>query len=404
MKSLYIVFLAAAAILFSSCGSSETDSASKVKTLDIAGAITGHQVAKLSDFCSNLEYIKLETTASSLLNGRERVSIIGNDIFFWDYIVGNSYCYVFGPDGSFKGKVGEQGNGPNEYLRIEGIAADPGKNEIYIKSGNKVMVYDYNTYALKETFPIGRNIPGMTYFLQDFTYFANNFILSGTHYFTDNPTAFFMDRSDKILFIDSLSHLEYGADPAAEPVIGKAKNNYFAYHYNDTLTVGNRLSDTLYGYGPNLGKTPRYVIETGKYKLKKDKSNYNECLCLSGNNIFENKSLALFLTIFQHNDRAKYIPVGNGAARLIVTGYNKSTGKTFMLDYFPELNFCAFENDIDGGAPFKVTGTGYDKMYQIIDAITFMDLAEKSKSQKMKEVAATLTEESNPVIVTATLK
>lgn len=43
-------------------------------------------------------------------------------------------------------------------------------------------------------------------------------------------------------------------------------------------------------------------------------------------------------------------------------------------------------------------------MYQIIDAITFMDLASKCNSLKMKEVATKLTEESNPVLVEVTLK
>lgn len=43
-------------------------------------------------------------------------------------------------------------------------------------------------------------------------------------------------------------------------------------------------------------------------------------------------------------------------------------------------------------------------MYQIIDATDFIDYAEKSSSAKMKAVAAELTEESNPVIVVATLK
>ena len=43
-------------------------------------------------------------------------------------------------------------------------------------------------------------------------------------------------------------------------------------------------------------------------------------------------------------------------------------------------------------------------MYQLVDAIKFMDYAEQSSSQKMKEIAAQLNEESNPVMVVVTLK
>ena len=62
------------------------------------------------------------------------------------------------------------------------------------------------------------------------------------------------------------------------------------------------------------------------------------------------------------------------------------------------------KNDLDNGAPFLPSSIVDNKMYQIVDAITFMELAEKSNSQKMKEVAASLTEESNPVIIEVQLK
>ena len=43
-------------------------------------------------------------------------------------------------------------------------------------------------------------------------------------------------------------------------------------------------------------------------------------------------------------------------------------------------------------------------MFQFIEAYDFIELAEQCNVPRMKEVAATLTEESNPVMVVATLK
>ena len=64
-----------------------------------------------------------------------------------------------------------------------------------------------------------------------------------------------------------------------------------------------------------------------------------------------------------------------------------------------------FINDIDGtGDYFSPTQMFGNKMYQVVSADLFIEAAAKSNSQKMKQVAATLTEESNPVIVVATLK
>ena len=43
-------------------------------------------------------------------------------------------------------------------------------------------------------------------------------------------------------------------------------------------------------------------------------------------------------------------------------------------------------------------------MYELVDAISFIEQAQKSKSAKMKRIAASLTEESNPVLIEVTLK
>ena len=43
-------------------------------------------------------------------------------------------------------------------------------------------------------------------------------------------------------------------------------------------------------------------------------------------------------------------------------------------------------------------------MYELMDAIRFIEQAQKSKSNKMKRVAASLTEDSNPILIEVVLK
>ena len=64
----------------------------------------------------------------------------------------------------------------------------------------------------------------------------------------------------------------------------------------------------------------------------------------------------------------------------------------------------SFNNDIDGGLPFHPEMIEGNKMIQFISAIDFIEMSKTYTSARMKEVAATLTEESNPVMVVATLK
>ena len=74
------------------------------------------------------------------------------------------------------------------------------------------------------------------------------------------------------------------------------------------------------------------------------------------------------------------------------------------MPYNEELNGYAFKNDLDGGLPFVIDNMFENKMYQVVDAITFIELAKKSNSKSVKEIAGKLTEESNPIVIVATLK
>ena len=60
---------------------------------------------------------------------------------------------------------------------------------------------------------------------------------------------------------------------------------------------------------------------------------------------------------------------------------------------------------MDGsGMSFLPKAAKGNAMYQLVDAYRFIESAERSTSDKMKEVAATLTEDSTPILVKAILK
>lgn len=85
--------------------------------------------------------------------------------------------------------------------------------------------------------------------------------------------------------------------------------------------------------------------------------------------------------------------------------YNKRSGKTEIIPYDVSAGKYGFENDIDGsGMSFLPMAVEGNAMYQVVDSYYFIECAERSNSAKMKAVAATLTDESNPVLVKAILK
>ncbi len=105
---------------------------------------------------------------------------------------------------------------------------------------------------------------------------------------------------------------------------------------------------------------------------------------------------------------AVHVPLSRGnypnKDNVVTLLYNKEQNNSCILEYSDETGSAAFTNDIDGGMPFYPITYYNNKMYMCVDAGVFIEMSHKYDSPKMKEVAAQLTEESNPVIVAVTLK
>ena len=83
---------------------------------------------------------------------------------------------------------------------------------------------------------------------------------------------------------------------------------------------------------------------------------------------------------------------------------NKVSGETKSPVLSNTLWMGGMTNDIDGGIPFWPEIIDGGKMFQVVKAVDFIRLSKIYNSQKMKTVAAKLTPDSNPVVVTVSLK
>ena len=158
-------------------------------------------------------------------------------------------------------------------------------------------------------------------------------------------------------------------------------------------------ADTLFFLDDELNKTAAFVLSYGKYLEEED-------FRIGVDNILETEN---FLILKYYADLKRFQAICNpihsdNNARVGLLVYDKKE-KTFKaLRYNNTFNTLGFVNDLDNGAPFVPQFARNGKVYQFIDAVKFIDMAQKSSSSKMKEVAAELTEESNPVLVVVTLK
>lgn len=137
-----IVFNSAMAVclaLLASCAGSEHKGDCVEITVDI------HRQGKITDFIKSMDgYVFLETNDSSILQRIDKLKI-ENDVI---YIADGDVLQMFDrKDGKWLGKIDRQGRGPGEYIYIDDF--DVCDSEIYVLSGNKIIVYDNSGSSLR---------------------------------------------------------------------------------------------------------------------------------------------------------------------------------------------------------------------------------------------------------------
>ncbi len=96
--------------------------------------------------------------------------------------------------------------------------------------------------------------------------------------------------------------------------------------------------------------------------------------------------------------------VHGGKESAVFVVYNKLTGETKSPEAGNPVWMGGLSNDLDGGFPFWPEMVAGGKMFQVVKAVDFIKLSKIYNSEKIKAIASKLTEDSNPVVVVATLK
>lgn len=105
------------------------------------------------EFIKDEKYIKLISTQDNyLFKEINKIKIVNDKIFILDGRL--KKLLVFGLDGVSLAKIGNQGNGPNEYIDIADFDIDSGGN-IYTIDGRLDKMFIYNSdYDLKKVIPL----------------------------------------------------------------------------------------------------------------------------------------------------------------------------------------------------------------------------------------------------------
>jgi hypothetical protein len=145
-------------IILSGC--SDLPLSSDILTIDITPHIDNPITLKASDIVSEMRYIALETTDSSLLDDIEYCKIIQQDeyIFIQYAHQYNHWLYMFDNNGKYIRQIGKQGQGPNEYIHLYNFDIDNDTVYLYDGARRRILFYDYNNQYLKNISVQSNNI------------------------------------------------------------------------------------------------------------------------------------------------------------------------------------------------------------------------------------------------------
>ena len=145
MKRSYFASALMLALCTTLFGCNSNSDNNELPVIDIAAAFDNPQEIKLGEYASAIEYVPLETTEKSLVNG----SIISLQMVATDkgvVIYGTNSTSTpihFGNDGKFISLIGSNGRSVTEYDNIQTIVCHQNLTDII--EYNRIVSYDNNT-------------------------------------------------------------------------------------------------------------------------------------------------------------------------------------------------------------------------------------------------------------------
>ena len=389
----------------------------------------------LSEAAEKLEIVPLEMTDESVLSDITEMQVTDHNI--WIDHGREFYIYRFSRSGKFLNRIGSIGQGPGEYVNYLTFLVDEDKKEVYIFSTNNgVLVYDFEG-GFKKQISDFQTMVGMfssiykQYILNDHKFFAiQNF---GLYRSVDKDSLWSFVSLD-----DNFQKKRLFKNPVhvgkEEQIIANRANmdrmvNYWMEYltsvdtYNGQLTLKYPDTDTIYCYDDATNQLlPQYAIFTDE-----EKGDYEATHLW-----FKDRKAFDYFSIFSYYPTKDFIYlVGSKGEEVYTYCYNKKEGSVRLQKRqstiterdvpwfsFPLLQMkrdFVLDNDL-GGGDFTVDSRssgkywidilepGGDENWIDIDQIKSSTVIDESKKKELIRVLESATEDSNPILMIATLK
>ena len=413
----------------------EPISKSGVPVINLSEDVSTVPSLLLSESAEKLEIVSLEMTDQSMLGEIRRIQVTDHNI--WIDHGREFYIYRFSRSGKFLNKIGSIGQGPGEYTTYSTFLVDEDKKEVYIIANtNGVLAYDFEGN-------FKRKIVDIQTILQLFSSVYDQYILNNQKFFATQNFALYrpIDKDSLWSFVslgDDFQKKKYFKNPAhvgkEELIIANRANmdrmvNYWREYltsmdtYNAQLTLKYPDTDTIYCYDDATNQLlPQYAIFTDE-----EKGDYEATHLW-----FKDRKAFDYFSIFSYYPTKDFVYlIGSKGEEVYTYCYNKKDGSvrlqkrqsTITERDVPWFSFplrqmkrdFVLDNDL-GGGDFTVDSRSSGK-YWIdvldssdnenwidIDQIKSSTVIDESKKKELIQVLENVTEDSNPILLIATLK
>ena len=432
----YILLLLVITLLgCSSNKKQEMTSKLKIPVINLSKNVSSVPSLLLSEVAEKLEIVPLEMTDESVLSDITEMQVTDHNI--WIDHGREFYIYRFSRTGKFLNRIGSIGQGPGEYVNYLTFLVDEDKKEVYIIANtNGVLAYDFEGN-------FKRKIVDIQTILQLFSSVYDQYILNNQKFFATQNFALYrpIDKDSLWSFVslgDDFQKKKYFKNPAhvgrEEQIIANRANmdrmvNYWREYltsmdtYNAQLTLKYPDTDTIYCYDDATNQlSPQYAIFTDE-----EKGDYEATHLW-----FKDRKTFDYFSIFSYYPTKDFVYlIGSKGEEVYTYCYNKKDGSVRLQKRqsaiterdVPWFSFplrqmkrdFVLDNDL-GGGDFTVDSRSSgkywidilepssDENWIDIDQIKSSTVIDESKKKELIQVLENVTEDSNPILLIATLK
>ena len=436
MKHMFLLLIGVFVLLgCSSNKKQEPISKSGIPVINLSEDVSTVPSLLLSEVAEKLEIVPLEMTDESVLSDITEMQVTDHNI--WIDHGREFYIYRFSRSGKFLNKIGSIGQGPGEYTNYSTFLVDEDKKEVYIIANtNGVLAYDFEGN-------FKRKIVDIQMILQLFASPYDQYILNNQKFFATQNFGLYrpIDKDSLWSFVslgDDFQKKKYFKNPAhvgkEEQIIANRANmdrmvNYWMEYltsvdtYNGQLTLKYPDTDTIYCYDDATNQLlPQYAIFTDE-----EKGDYEATHLW-----FKDRKAFDYFSIKSYYPTKDFIYlVGSKGEEVHTYCYNKKDGSVRLQKRqsaiterdVPWFSFplrqmkrdFVLDNDL-GGGDFTVDSRssgkywidilepGGDENWIDIDQIKSSTVIDESKKKELIRVLESVTEDSNPILMIATLK